>query len=67
MTTTTSRRASHHPCDTVDRVTRTQWIVHGEHIVDENRNIRLSTVDIELPDRTMPKTSAGFHCPPLSR
>lgn len=33
-------------------MTRTQWIVHGEHVVDENRHIRLSTADIELPDGT---------------
>ncbi|MFJ1457901.1 NUDIX domain-containing protein [Nocardia sp. N2S4-5] len=29
---------------------RTQWKIHGEHLVDENRHIRLSTVDVELPD-----------------
>ncbi|MRH89196.1 NUDIX domain-containing protein [Nocardia sp. SYP-A9097] len=29
---------------------RTQWTIHGEHVVDENRHIRLSTVDVELPD-----------------
>ncbi|MFE6307294.1 NUDIX hydrolase [Nocardiopsis sp. NPDC057823] len=28
----------------------TQWTVHGEKLVDENRHIRLSTVDIALPD-----------------
>ncbi|NKY86531.1 NUDIX domain-containing protein [Nocardia veterana] len=31
-------------------MTRTQWTIHGETVVDENRHIRLSTVDIELPD-----------------
>jgi 8-oxo-dGTP pyrophosphatase MutT (NUDIX family) len=31
-------------------VSRTQWTIHGEHLVDENRHIRLSTVDVELPD-----------------
>ncbi|MBF5001862.1 NUDIX domain-containing protein [Nocardia sp. BSTN01] len=31
-------------------VTRTQWTIHGEILVDENRHIRLSTVDVELPD-----------------
>ncbi|GAB2690391.1 NUDIX domain-containing protein [Nocardia thraciensis] len=29
---------------------RTQWKIHGEKLVDENRHIRLSTVDVELPD-----------------
>ncbi|MCU1639902.1 MAG: hydrolase [Nocardia sp.] len=28
----------------------TQWTILGERLVDENRHIRLSTVDIELPD-----------------
>ncbi|WP_405497505.1 NUDIX domain-containing protein [Nocardia sp. NBC_00511] len=28
----------------------TQWNILGEHLVDENRHIRLSTVDVELPD-----------------
>lgn len=28
----------------------TQWTFHGESLVDENRHIRLSTVDITLPD-----------------
>lgn len=28
----------------------TQWKIHGEKLVDENRHIRLSTVDVELPD-----------------
>jgi 8-oxo-dGTP pyrophosphatase MutT (NUDIX family) len=28
----------------------TQWTVHGEKLVDQNRHIRLSTVDITLPD-----------------
>ena len=28
----------------------TQWRIHGEKLVDENRHIRLSTVDITLPD-----------------
>jgi 8-oxo-dGTP pyrophosphatase MutT (NUDIX family) len=28
----------------------TQWTIHGEKLVDENRHIRLSTVDITLPD-----------------
>jgi len=31
-------------------VSRTQWTIHGETVVDENRHIRLSTVDVELPD-----------------
>jgi 8-oxo-dGTP pyrophosphatase MutT (NUDIX family) len=31
---------------------KTQWTIHGERIVDENRHIRLSTVDVELPDGT---------------
>ncbi len=31
---------------------RTQWKIHGERVVDENRHIRLSTVDVELPDGT---------------
>ncbi|MFE7798140.1 NUDIX hydrolase [Nocardia sp. NPDC057440] len=31
-------------------MSRTQWTIHGEHVVDENRHIKLSTVDIELPD-----------------
>ncbi|MET8874762.1 NUDIX hydrolase [Nocardia sp. NPDC004604] len=31
-------------------MSRTKWTIHGEHLVDENRHIRLSTVDIELPD-----------------
>lgn len=35
---------------TVDLVSRTQWTIHGENVVDENRHIKLSTVDIELPD-----------------
>ncbi len=34
----------------VELVSRTQWTIHGENVVDENRHIRLSTVDIELPD-----------------
>ncbi|RJO73371.1 NUDIX domain-containing protein [Nocardia panacis] len=29
---------------------RTQWKIHAEKLVDENRHIRLSTVDVELPD-----------------
>ncbi|WP_233358658.1 NUDIX hydrolase [Thermomonospora amylolytica] len=29
---------------------RTQWVVHGERIVDENRHIRLSVADVELPN-----------------
>ncbi|MEU0236688.1 NUDIX hydrolase [Nocardiopsis sp. NPDC006198] len=28
----------------------TQWTIHGEKLVDENRHIRLSTVEITLPD-----------------
>ncbi|MEQ7129534.1 NUDIX hydrolase [Actinopolymorpha sp. B11F2] len=28
----------------------TRWTIHGERVVDENRHIRLSTVDVELPD-----------------
>ncbi|MFF4027032.1 NUDIX hydrolase [Nocardia elegans] len=31
-------------------MTRTQWKIHSETLVDENRHIRLSTVDVELPD-----------------
>ncbi len=31
-------------------VARTQWTIHDEHVVDENRHIKLSTVDVELPD-----------------
>ncbi|MEV0295814.1 NUDIX hydrolase [Nocardia sp. NPDC050710] len=31
-------------------MSRTQWTIHGETVIDENRHIRLSTVDIELPD-----------------
>ncbi|WP_067787767.1 NUDIX hydrolase [Nocardia amikacinitolerans] len=31
-------------------MSRTLWTVHGETVVDENRHIRLSTVDVELPD-----------------
>ncbi|WP_253813326.1 NUDIX hydrolase [Nocardia amikacinitolerans] len=31
-------------------MSRTQWTIHGETVVDENRHIRLSTVDVELPD-----------------
>ncbi|MGW4773649.1 NUDIX domain-containing protein [Nocardia sp. NPDC004278] len=31
-------------------MSRTQWTIHGETVVDENRHIKLSTVDIELPD-----------------
>ncbi|WP_063052785.1 NUDIX hydrolase [Nocardia arthritidis] len=31
-------------------MSRTQWTIHGEHLVDENRHIRLTTVDVELPD-----------------
>ncbi|MEU2123990.1 NUDIX hydrolase [Nocardia niwae] len=29
---------------------RAQWTIHGERLVDDNRHIRLSTVDVELPD-----------------
>ncbi|MBF6176120.1 NUDIX hydrolase [Nocardia blacklockiae] len=29
---------------------RTQWKIHGEKLIDENRHIRLSTVEVELPD-----------------
>lgn len=28
----------------------TEWTIHGETLVDENRHIRLSTVDVTLPD-----------------
>lgn len=31
-------------------VSRTQWTIHSETVVDENRHIKLSTVDVELPD-----------------
>jgi hypothetical protein len=31
-------------------VKRTEWKIHGENVIDENRHIRLSTVDVELPD-----------------
>ncbi|WP_046470182.1 NUDIX hydrolase [Allosalinactinospora lopnorensis] len=27
-----------------------QWTIHGERLVDENRHLRLSTVDVELPN-----------------
>lgn len=30
----------------------TRWKIHGEHVVDDNRHIRLSTADVELPDGT---------------
>ncbi|GAA4895884.1 NUDIX domain-containing protein [Streptomonospora salina] len=30
----------------------TQWKIHGTRLVDENRHIRLSTIDVELPDGT---------------
>ena len=32
---------------------RTKWIIHDERVTDENRHMRLSTVDIELPDGTL--------------
>lgn len=28
----------------------TQWTIHGERVVDENRHIHLSQVDVTLPD-----------------
>lgn len=28
----------------------TEWTIHGEKLLDENRHIRLSTVDVTLPD-----------------
>ncbi|WP_280448461.1 NUDIX hydrolase [Nocardia brasiliensis] len=31
-------------------MSRTQWTILGEKVVDENRHIKLSTVDVELPD-----------------
>ncbi|MET8777859.1 NUDIX hydrolase [Nocardia sp. NPDC004654] len=31
-------------------MSRTQWTIHSETVVDENRHIKLSTVDVELPD-----------------
>ena len=31
---------------------KSQWKVGAERLVDENRHIRLSTVDVELPDGT---------------
>lgn len=31
-------------------MTDTRWTIHGEKLVDENRHIRLTTVDVELPD-----------------
>ena len=34
-------------------VSRTQWTIRGERVVDENRHVRLSTVDVELPDGTL--------------
>lgn len=30
----------------------TEWRIHGRRLVDENRHIHLSTVDVELPDGT---------------
>lgn len=36
----------------VQAVSRTQWKIHAERLVDENRHIRLTTVDVELPDGT---------------
>jgi 8-oxo-dGTP pyrophosphatase MutT (NUDIX family) len=30
----------------------TQWIIHGERLVDENPHIRLSIASVELPDGT---------------
>lgn len=34
------------------RIERTKWIIHGERVIDENRHIRLTTVDVELPGGT---------------
>ncbi|TNY37662.1 NUDIX hydrolase [Thermomonospora catenispora] len=33
-----------------ERSERSRWIVHGERVVDENRHIRLSVADVELPN-----------------
>jgi 8-oxo-dGTP pyrophosphatase MutT (NUDIX family) len=44
------RVAADAPGGTVGRVTR--WTIHGKRLVDENRHIRLTTVDVELPDGT---------------
>ncbi|MGH3656488.1 MAG: NUDIX hydrolase, partial [Micromonosporaceae bacterium] len=30
--------------------TRTQWIIHGERLVDDTRRARVSIADVELPD-----------------
>lgn len=32
---------------------RTRWKIHDERVVDVNRHMRLSTVDVELPDGTL--------------
>lgn len=32
---------------------RTRWTIHGERVLDVNRHMRLSTVDVELPDGTL--------------
>ena len=39
---------------------RTQWVVHGERLIDENPHIRVSLADVELPDgATSSSTSSG--------
>lgn len=47
-----SVREAHRQRPTVATVRRTQWTIHGTRLVDENRHIRLSTIDVELPDGT---------------
>lgn len=39
-----------HSSHIVEAMARKQWTIRGERLVDENRHIRLSTVDVELPD-----------------
>ena len=31
---------------------RTRWTIHADHVVDENRHVRLSVASVELPDGT---------------
>lgn len=40
----------HKPPSSVFAVATSKWTIHGEHLIDQNRHIRLSTVDVELPD-----------------
>lgn len=44
------RSRPHGRSTTVENVSNTQWKILGEHLVDENRHIRLSTADVRLPD-----------------